>query len=63
MASRMTYQNICLKANRKLCWVRLPDAEGQKVIILAKLSEKTCDIFYVKFLNKNKIDLYGTHYS
>ena len=40
MASRMTYQNIGPKASRKLQCVRLPDSEGRRVNILAKLPEK-----------------------
>ena len=56
MASRMTYQNTGPKASRKLQCVRLPDSEGRRVNILAKLPEETCDICYVKFLNKNNVD-------
>ena len=53
-ASKMTYQNICPKARRKLWFIRLPNAENRRVNIFEKLPKKTCDICNVKFWNKKQ---------
>ena len=67
MASRVTYQNISPEVTRKPWRVMSPSAFGigwhnapglscpRGANILVKSPEKTCDICYVTFLNKNEV--------